>query len=143
MIKISLNIAEHQRVELVEHLKLNGYSVEWETESVLLVNIDDVEYIKTILLDRKIPFYYIDANVIEEAKNCLKQKLDSFYRLAEEILMLSSSNEGYSDDEEELFEEVANVVNVFDNFVRKTKGMSDYGKVLSEIGTPYSVEESE
>lgn len=143
MIKISLNIAEQKRVELVEHLKLNGYSVEWETESVLLVNIDDVEYIKTILLDRKIPFYYIDANVIEEAKNCLKQKLDSFYRLAEEILMLSSSNEGYSDDEEELFEEVANVVNVFDNFVRKTKGMSDYGKVLSEIGTPYSVEESE
>lgn len=56
MVRLYLSITEAQREELKEHLELNGYAVEWEKNGVILVDEDEIAYVKTILHDRMIGF---------------------------------------------------------------------------------------
>lgn len=56
MIRLYLSITYSQMIELREHLRYNGYHFEWETGDVLLVDEDEVAYVKTILHDRGIGF---------------------------------------------------------------------------------------
>ena len=56
MIRLFLSITHSQMQELKEHLYFNGYQVDWETDDVITVDEDEVDYIKTILRDRGIGF---------------------------------------------------------------------------------------
>ena len=54
--QIFLSITHSQMQELKEHLYFNGYHVDWETDDVITVDEDEVDYVKTILRDRGIGF---------------------------------------------------------------------------------------
>lgn len=58
MIRLYLSLTHAQRTELTEHLYLNGYHFDWESEDILEVDEDEVEYVKTILYDMGI--YYTE-----------------------------------------------------------------------------------
>lgn len=56
MIRLYLSITHSQVEELREHLRYNGYHVDWETDDVITVDENEVDYVKTILCDRGIGF---------------------------------------------------------------------------------------
>lgn len=114
MIRLFLTITNEQRVELKEHLEMNGYSVEWETDDVISVDEEEVDYVATILYDRYIPF--ID-NPDEQwfGDKEIKNKVDILYNLAREILDMSGDIGEYADEENEMLDEIANVINIYEN----------------------------
>lgn len=56
MVRLYLTITHHQMIELKEHFYMNGYHVSWEEDDVIDVDEDELEYVKTILYDRRIGF---------------------------------------------------------------------------------------
>ena len=58
MVRIFLTITKEQMDELKNHLLMNGYSVDWETDDVIAVDVEEVSYIETILNDRGIKYKY-------------------------------------------------------------------------------------
>ena len=56
MIKLCLTLNNGQREELKSHLENNGYEVEWVSEDVIMVNEEEIAYVRTILSDRNIGF---------------------------------------------------------------------------------------
>ena len=57
--QLFVSLTHDQREKLKEYLHLNGYHLDWEEEDdVLDVDVDEVEYVKTILHGMGI--YYTD-----------------------------------------------------------------------------------
>lgn len=56
MIRLYLGMDCYQKEELERHLYYNGYDVEWASDCKIDVNEDEVDYIITILEDRKIEY---------------------------------------------------------------------------------------
>lgn len=56
MIRLYLSITHSQAEELRDHLRYNGYHLDWETDDVIAVDENEVDYVKTILCDRGIGF---------------------------------------------------------------------------------------
>lgn len=103
-----------QRDELKEHLERNGYNVGWISDDVIEVDEEEKAYIAGILYDRFIPF---TDNINEQwfGNKEMKKMLDIFYSVAREIMSLTEDIGEYSDEENEVIEEVANVINIYEN----------------------------
>ena len=56
MVRLYLSLTYSQIQELKEHLRYNGYHVDWETDDVISVDEDEADYVKTILSDRGIGY---------------------------------------------------------------------------------------
>ena len=56
MIRLYLGMDWYQKEELERHLHYNGYDVEWISDCRIEVNEDELDYIITILEDRKIEY---------------------------------------------------------------------------------------
>ena len=112
-----LTITDRQRDELKNHLEMNGYSVDWETDDVINVDDEELSYINTILLDRYIPFTD-DINEQWFGDRKVKSKIDIFYNLAREISDTIEDYGKYTDEEVEMLEEVANVITVYENIFK-------------------------
>lgn len=114
MERLFLTITNEQRTELKEHLEMNGYSIEWETDDVISVDEEEIDYVATILYDRYIPFTD-DVNEQWFGNRKIKTKVDILYNLAREILDMSEDIDEYTDEENEMLDEIANVINVYKN----------------------------
>lgn len=114
MKRLYLTITNEQREELKEHFQMNGYSVEWETDDVIAVDEEEISYIGTILYDHYVPFTD-NANEQWFGDKEMKKKVDIIYSLAREILDMNEDMGEYSDEENEVFDELANVVNIYEN----------------------------
>lgn len=112
--KLFLTITNEQRMELKEHLKMNGYSVEWETDDVIDVDEEEISYVATILYDRYIPFTN-NENEQWFGNKEIKTKIDILYNLAREILDMSEDVGEYTDEENEMLDEIANIINTYEN----------------------------
>lgn len=113
MVRLYLTLTNEQREELKEHLSMNGYNVEWVTDDVIEVDEEEKAYVTTILYDRYISF---TDNKNEQffGDDEVKSKIDTFYNLAEEILCSIGDICDYSDEENKMIEEIANVVNIYE-----------------------------
>ena len=114
MIRLFLTITYEQSLELKHHLDMNGYSVEWETDDVISVDEEEIAYVKTILCDRYISFTD-DVNEQWFGNREIKHKIDILYNLAGEILDMSEDIGDYTDEENEMLDEIANVINTYRN----------------------------
>lgn len=114
MKRLFLTITNEQRVKLEKHLEMNGYSVEWETDDVINVDEEEISYVKTILYDRYIPFTD-DINEQWFGSREIKTKVDTLYNLAREILDMSGDIADYTDEENEILDEIANVIIIYEN----------------------------
>ena len=114
MIRLFLTITNEQMTELKNHLEMNGYSVEWETDDVINVDEEEIDYVKTILYDRYIPFTD-DVNEQWFGDREIKHKVDMLYNLAREILDMSGDYGEYTDEENEVLDEIANVITIYEN----------------------------
>ena len=112
--RLYLTTTEEQEQELYEHLLMNGYNVEWETNDVISVDEEEISYIKTILFDRNIGFTD-DLSEVPFGNMQIKHKLDKMCNIAKEIMELIEDYGEYSDEENEMLDEVANVINTYKN----------------------------
>jgi len=114
MVRLYLTITDEQRTELKEHLSMNGYDVEWITDDVIEVDEEEKSYVATILYDRYIPFTD-DVNEQWFGDREMKKKIDIIYNLARKVLDMSGDIGEYSDDENEVLDELANVIDIYEN----------------------------
>lgn len=56
MVRLYLGMDWYQKEELKRHLYYNGYDVEWISDCKIEVNEDELDYIITVLEDRKIEY---------------------------------------------------------------------------------------
>lgn len=111
--RLFLTITDEKRERFKEHLKMNGYSVEWETDNVIDVDEEELSYVKTILLDRYIPFTDdLTEQWFGDIK--IKHKIDVIYNLAREVIDSSKDIGEYDDTEKEMLDEITNVVDIYE-----------------------------
>lgn len=114
MYRLYLTITEEEREELKQHLYMNGYYVEWETDDVISVSEEEISYVKTILYDRNIGFTD-DIIEVPFGNMEIKHKVDKMVKLAKEIMELVEDCGEYSEEENEMLDEVANVISTYKN----------------------------
>lgn len=114
MYKLYLTLTDEEREELKQHLFMNGYYIEWESDNVISVNEEEISYVKTILFDRNIGFTD-DIVEIPFGNMEIKRKVDEMVKLAKEIIDLTEDYGEYSDEENEMLDEVANIINTYKN----------------------------
>lgn len=72
MCRLFLLIKNEQRKELKNHLIMNRYHVKWETDNIISVDEDEIDYVKTILHDRNIQF---SDTILNQNKQPIKTEM--------------------------------------------------------------------
>ena len=109
-----LTITKEKRDSVIEKFKEQNIKVCWETDDVITIDENDGSKISAILCENEVPFTS-DKNELPFGNIFIKEKIDNIYLLSKKVMEGIGDCSEYTDEENEMLDEIANVINVYQN----------------------------
>ena len=109
-----LTITEEKRDSVIKEFKKQNIDVDWETDDVITIDENDGSKISAILCENEVPFTS-DQNELPFGNIFIKEKIDNIYLLSKKVMEGIGDCSEYTDEENEMLDEIANVINVYQN----------------------------